>query len=150
MKKLLKRFAKFPFFVQLVWLLCVLGMFSSLVLLVRDVRDGGMLFRLHLGYFMLYAAQVGFILVREKYVALLTLLQGILALLTTADFIFVPLLQLLGRMYYWLCKPSVEAMKVYQYVFVSLGFTLQLAAAAYLGAYFYKKPDKEITVAAEK
>ena len=150
MNKLLKHFAKFPFFVQLVWLLCVLGMFSSLVLLVRDVRDGGVLFRLHLGYFMLYAAQVGFILVREKYVALLTLLQGILALLTTADFIFVPLLQLLGRMYYWLFKPSVEAMKVYQYVFVSLGFTLQLAAAAYLGAYFYKKPDKEVPAAAEK
>ena len=150
MKKLLKRFAKFPFFVQLVWLLCVVGMCTSLVLLVRDMHEGGVLFRLHLGYFMMYAAQVGFILAREKYVALLTVLQGVLALLTTADFIFVPILQLLGRVYYWLCNPSVEALKVYQYVFVSMGFTLQMAVAAYLGVYFYKKPDKGITVTAEK
>ncbi len=92
-----------------------------------------------MGFFILYVGQVAFIWVQEKYVCLLTLLQGVMALLTTADFIFVPLLQVAGRMYYWLCNPTVEAMKVYQYVFMSAAFTLQLASAAYLWGYLRKK-----------
>ena len=139
MGKLLKKFFKFPLFVQLIWMLCVLGMCTNLVLLARDVNADGLLFRLHLGYFMLYAAQVFFILVREKYVALLVLLQGIIALMTTADFIFVPLLQVAGKIYYWTFHPTVEELKVYQYVFVAAAFTLQMASMAYLWGLFYKK-----------
>lgn len=139
MGKLLKNFAKFPFFVQLICLLCVLGVAVNAVLLVRDLFEGGLLFRLHLGYFILYAAQVAFILAREKYVCLLTLLQGIIALFTTLDFTFIPLLQCFGKMYYWAFNPSVEALKVYQYVVVSAAFTLQMASAAYLWLYFKKK-----------
>ena len=141
MGQLIRNFVKFPFFVQLVWLLCVIGALTNAVLLVRDVTDGGLLFRLHLGYFILYAAQVFFIVAREKWVALLTLLQGIMALLTTVDFIFVPLLQVAGRLYYGLFQPTVEQLKVYQYVFTSVAFTLQMASAAYLWGYLYKKGE---------
>lgn len=126
----------FPLFVQLIWLLCVLGLCINLWLIGRDLRTDPVLLRLHLGYLILYAGQVGFILVKEKYVCLLTLLQGIIALLTTVDFIFTPLLQVIGHTYYWVCSPSVETLKVYQYVFVSLAFTLQMASAAYLWGYF--------------
>ena len=124
---------------QLVWLLCVVGMCTNLILLVRDMMDGGLLLRLHLGYFILYAGQVAFILAREKWVALLTILQGVIALLTTVDFIFVPILQVLGRTYYWIFQPTVEQLNVYQYVFVSIAFTLQMASAAYLWGYLRKK-----------
>ncbi len=141
MGKLIRNFVKFPFFVQLVWLLCVIGALTNAVLLVRDVTDGGLLFRLHLAYFILYAGQVFFIVAREKWVALLTLLQGIIALLTTVDFIFVPLLQVMGRTYYGLFHPTVEQLKVYQYVFTSIAFTLQMATAAYLWGYLYKKGE---------
>ena len=136
--KILNRFWTFPFFVQLIFLLCILGALVNVVLLVRDVMQGGLLLRLHIGYFILYVAQAFFILAREKYVALLTLLQGIIALLTTADFIFVPLLQIVGKLYYWLFHPTVEQLKVYQYVFMSSAFTLQLASAAYLWGYLRK------------
>lgn len=139
MRKLIKNFIAFPVFMQLVWLLCVVGMCTNLILLVRDMMDGGLLLRLHLGYFILYAGQVAFILAREKWVALLTILQGVIALLTTVDFIFVPILQVLGRTYYWIFQPTVEQLNVYQYVFVSIAFTLQMASAAYLWGYLRKK-----------
>lgn len=142
MMKLIKNFINLPLFVQLIWVLCVVGTFTNGVLLVRDVLEGGPLFRLHLGYFMLYVAQVGFILLREKWVSLLIILQGIIALLTTADFIFVPVLQVLGRIYYVLFQPTIEQLKIYQYVFVSLAFTLQLASAAYLWGYCYRKRSR--------
>jgi len=142
MKTLLRRWLRFPFFVQLIWLLCVLGVFINLWLIGRDVVTEAILIRLHLAYLMLYGGQVVLILAQEKYVCLLTLLQGILALLSTVDFIFVPVLQVLGNIYYWVCFPSVEALKVYQYVFVSVAFTLQIASAAYLWGYFYKKGEK--------
>ena len=139
MMKFLNRFCKLPFFVQLIVLLCVLGAFINIILLTRDVLHGAILWRLHFGFFVLYVAQVAFILAGEKWVGLLTLLQGIMALLTTADFIFVPLLQVAGRIYYWLFDPSVEAMKIYQYIFISASFTLQLASAGYLWGYLRKK-----------
>lgn len=139
MQKLLIRFMRFPVFVQLIWLLCVLGALINLWLMGRDLFTDPVLLRLHLGYFILYVGQVVFILLQEKYVSLLTLLQGIIALLTTVDFIFTPLLQVIGHTYYWICSPSVESLKIYQYVFVSAGFTLQMAGAAYLWGYLRLK-----------
>ncbi len=137
--KILLRFLRFPLFVQVICLLCALGALVNIVLMMRDVAHATVLLRLHIGFFILYAAQVVFIFTQEKFVALLTLLQGIMALLTTADFIFVPLLQVAGYLYYWVCAPSLEAMKEYRYIFMASAFTLQLASAAYLWGYFKQK-----------
>lgn len=134
-----QRFIQFPLFIQLIWLLCVIGMLTNIWLIGRDLLTNSVLFRLHLGYCILYVGQVCFILVQEKYVSLLTILQGIIALLTTVDFIFTPLLQAVGHTYYWAFSLSVESLKIYQYVFVSLAFTLQMASAAYLWSYFRLK-----------
>lgn len=134
--KLIHRFVSFPLFVQLIWSFCVLGMLINLWLVARDLLTDPVLFRLHLGYLILYVGQTVFILLEEKYVCALTVLQGIIALLTTVDFIFTPLLQAIGHAYYWLFSPSIESLKVYQYVFVALAFTLQMAGAAYLFFYF--------------
>ena len=139
MKILVTKWLRFPFFIQLVWLLCVLGTLTNLWLVGRDLLSDGVLLRLHAGFLILYAAQVVFILVQEKYVCLLTFLQGIMALLTTADFTFAPLLQVVGHAYYWFCSPSVETLKVYQYVFVCAAFTLQMASAIYLWGYLVGK-----------
>lgn len=139
MEKCFRLFFKFPFFVQLIVMLCVLGALINVWLLVRDALHNAILWRLHLGFLILYVAQIVFIFLREKWVSFLTLLQGLMALLTTADFTFVPLLQVAGRTYYWLCTPSISDLKVYEYVFTSAAFTLQLASAAYLWGYFYKK-----------
>ncbi len=117
----------------------MLGALINLWLMGRDLLTTPILFRLHLGYFILYMGQIVFILLQEKYVACLTLLQGIIALLTTVDFIFSRLLQALGHLYYWAFTPPVETLKVYQYVFVSAAFTLQMASAAYLWGYLRTK-----------
>ena len=135
MKILFKRFLHFPFFVKLIWLFCVLGTVINVWLIGQDLAVDPILFRLHLGYLILYIGQVVFILLKEKYVCLLTILQGLIALLTTVDFIFTPLLQAIGHTYYWMFPMSVESLKVYQYVFVSCAFTLQMASAAYLWGY---------------
>jgi len=141
--KLLKQFWKSPLFIRLVACLCVLGAVVDLGLLIRDFLTDTILWRLHAGFLVLYIGQIFFILMRERHVAVLTLLQGILALRTAADFIFTPPLQLIGLLY--LCTgPSLEYKNTYEYVFISAAFTLQMASAAYLWIYF--RPRKELKI----
>ncbi len=124
-----------PYFIRLTWLLCLLGVACNILLLVRDVSAASILWRLHAGFLILYVGQVVFILTQEKFVAVLTFLQGLAALFTTADFIFTPLVQAVG-MVYWLSNPPVDTRSAYMYIFVSVAFTLQMACAAYLWFYF--------------
>lgn len=141
--KLLKRFWQSPLFLRLVAFLCVLGAVVDLGLLIRDYLIGTGLWRLHAGFLMLYIGQIFFILVRERHVSVLTILQGVLALRTAADFIFTPPLQLIGLLY--LCtEPSLEYKNTYEYIFISAAFTLQMASAAYLWIYF--RPRKELKI----
>lgn len=138
------RFFRFPFFVQMIWILCVLGVLLNAVLLWRDVTGHSVLWHLHGCFFMLYTAQVLLILQREPLTCVLTFVQGLIALWTTSDFIFFPVLKVLGMAWVAVCDPSVQALKAYEYVFVSLAFTLQMAGAYYLGAYFhrFRRPKK--------
>lgn len=134
MMSLWKRYTEFSFFTQLVLVLCALGALVDCLLITQDLSSNGLLLRLHLGFLVLYIFQIMFIFWHEKYVCVLTVLQGILALLTNADFIFVPLLRVFGSLYYATGTPSVEGLKVYKYIFVSLAFTLQLFTAYVLFA----------------
>lgn len=144
MNILVKRFFGLNVWVKGVFFFCLLGMLADLILLYRDVSSGGILLRLHAGFFILYAAQATFILLHERYVAVLTVLQGVLALLTSGDFMFAPLGRMLGQIYYLFDPlPSVEAMTVYRYVFVSLCFTLQMLGAYILFALLPKYKKKE-------
>ncbi|MGN0024925.1 MAG: hypothetical protein ACI351_05780 [Candidatus Avelusimicrobium sp.] len=104
-------------------------MFANIILVCRDIAGDGVLLRLHAGFLVLYASQAAFILVHERYVCVLTVLQGVLALLSSADFTFAPLVRVFGRMYFLFGTPSVEGMKAYKYVFFSLCFTLQMLSA---------------------
>lgn len=133
--KLLNQWWHTPFFIRLVGFLCLLGTVNNVLLLGKDMGSGSVLWQLHAGFLLLYAGQVFFILTQEKYVAVLTLLQGLAALATTADFMFVPLLQIAG-LFYWFSNPPVDTQSVYKYIFVSAAFTLQLASAGYLWFYF--------------
>ena len=70
-----------------------------------------------------------FIFLHERMVWVIAVLQGILALVTNADFTFVPLVRIIGRTIYALTDPTVEAAKVYKYVLISVSFTLQMLSA---------------------
>ena len=130
MEKLINRFLELNPWVKVVFCLCLLGGLDNAGLLSKDWARDGILFRLHLSFFLLYMGQVVFILCKERFVWVLAALQGVLALLTTADFTFIPLMRLLGKIVYacW-PEPSLEYMKVYQYVLISLAFTLQMLSA---------------------
>ena len=92
--------------------------------------NDGILLRLHLGFLILYAGQVVFILLEERQVWALAVLQGIMALLTNADFTCMPLVRFVGNIIYTLWpEPSLEYMKVYRYLMTSSAFTLQLLSA---------------------
>ena len=119
--------------------------FVNLFLVWRDLSSDGILLRLHAGFLVLYASQVAFILLQERYVCVLTALQGGVALLTNADFTFVPLLRTLGHIYYIATVPTVEAMAVYKYVFVSAAFTLQMLSAYALFSLLPKTESKKKT-----
>ncbi len=108
---------------------CLLGCLSNGILICRDLTSSGVLLRLHGGFFVLYAAQVVFIFLHERMVWIIALMQGILALLTNADFTFVPLIRVVGRIIYLATNPTVEFVKVYKYVLISLSFTVQMLSA---------------------
>lgn len=144
MNKILKCFWGLNVWVKVVFFFCLLGTFANLILLCRDISTSGILLRLHLGFFILYASQAAFMLLHERYAGVLTVLQGVLALLTSADFMFAPLVRVLGQFYYLVSpNPSVEAMTVYKYVFISLCFTLQMLAAYVLFTLLPKPSPKK-------
>lgn len=130
MGKLIKHYFALNIWVKIIFFFCLFGAFVNFFLVWRDIAANGILLRLHAGFLVLYVSQVVFILLHERYVSVLAALQGVLALLTNADFTFVPLLRGVGQFYYLANPvPSVEAMTVYKYVFVSAAFTLQLLSA---------------------
>jgi hypothetical protein len=81
-------------------------------------------------------SQVLLIWCKEPLTAVLTIVQGFIALLTTRDFIFFPVLKVIGMGWYGLLDPSVQTLKAYEYVFVSMAFTLQMTGAYYIWATF--------------
>lgn len=126
-KALWRRFADLDFWLKLIWIFCLLGAFLNAVLVARDLRSGGILLRLHAGFFVLYAGQVVFILLKERAVFVLSLLQAGLAFVTSADFTFVPVFRLMGRLAYAVRgELSIEQLKVYKYVFISACFTAEM------------------------
>lgn len=105
---------------------------------------GGILFRLHAGFWVLYASQAVFILLGERYVSVLALVQGLLAFFTNADFTFVPLLRAVGTVYYVLFPvPTLQMMSAYKYIFISAAFTLQMLSAYVLFVSFPKAAPKK-------
>lgn len=150
MSYFLKRFSRFNFWVKVIFFFCLFGVLVNTYLLCKDIRTDGVLFRLHAGFWVLYLSQAVFILLQERYVAVLAVVQGLLALFTNADFTFVPLLQVLSRFYFAVHPtPSLEAIAVYKYVFISLAFTLQMLGAytlfSLIPKYLPKKTEPSVT-----
>lgn len=146
MRELLDRFFKLNVYVKIIFFFCVYGLLVNLFSVLRDMRTDGVLLRLHLGFALLYAGQCAFIVLREKWVAVLALLQGIMALGTNLDFTFMPIVSFAGRAFsLFYVHMTVQGVAVYKYVVVSLAFTLQLWSAYELFAGLWvpkQKPSK--------
>ena len=128
--KVLKSFLDLNIWVKAVFCFCVIGLLCNIVLVTRDIGSNGILLRLHLAFLILYAGQVAFILLHERQVWALAVLQGIMALWTNADFTFMPLVRATGNfVYFFLSSPTLEHVRIFQYVLVSAAFTLQLLGA---------------------
>ncbi len=133
MHLLQKRWKALDFWLKVIWVFCLLGALLNLLYVCRDLLTGGVLLRLHIGFLLLYAGQAVFILMKERMVFVLSLLQAVLAFLTNADFTFVPLLKPLGRLVYMaLGGFTVEQIEMYKYTFLSACFTLELLKTAWL------------------
>ena len=127
MYRLAKRFWALHWIVKIIWVFCLLGMLLNVAFIMRDMQSQGVLMRLHIGFFILYAGQVVFILWGERMVCVLSLVQAMAAFLTNLDFTFVPFLRVFGNMIYGISGGfSLQGMEVYKYVFVSLAFTVEL------------------------
>ena len=129
MAKYFISFLRLSVWLKVVLFFCLFGALVNLTLVCEDLVSGGILLRLHAGFFILYAGQVVFILLRERFVFILALLQAVLALWSNADFTFAPLIRLVGRLYYLSHQMTVQELSVYKYVFISLSFTLELFKA---------------------
>ena len=148
LKKLVGRFLSFPFWLKIIWIFCLLGVCCNSILLWRDWTTGGSLWRLHVGFWVLYAGQVVFILAGERWVFVISLVQAVLGFGTSLDLTFVPVLRFIGRMIYeFKGGLTLEEQEVYKYVFVSLAFTLEMLKTYLLFAlippYQRKKPLQE-------
>lgn len=127
MISLARRFFVLPFLLKVIWTFCLLGALLNMVFIGRDLQGNGILLRLHVGFFILYAGQVAFILLQERMVWILSLLQAFLAFLSNLDFTFVPVGRVVGYLVYGFYGSfSLEAMEAYKYVFVSFCLTLEL------------------------
>ena len=101
-----------------------------------------------MGFWVLYAGQVVFILAGERWVFVISLVQAVLGFGTSLDLTFVPVLRFIGRMIYeFKGGLTLEEQEVYKYVFVSLAFTLEMLKTYLLFAlippYQRKKPLQE-------
>ena len=76
MNKLFNRITGLNVWVQVILIFCLLGTFINFCLAVRDLSADGVLLRLHAGFLVLYASQVIFILLHERYVCVLAAVQG--------------------------------------------------------------------------
>ncbi len=125
--RLWQRFEGLNIWLKIIWTLCLCGFIFNTISLCKDLHTGGILFRLHLGFWILYGGQVVFILWGERLVFLLSLLQGVLALFSNLDLTFVPLVRIVGWFVYALHGTfAVEELEVYKYIFVSVCFTLEM------------------------
>ena len=129
MREVLNRWLELNNWLKAIVFFCLIGCVSNAVLISRDFSSTGILLRLHIGFFVLYASQIVFIFLHERMVWVIAVLQGILALATNADFTFVPLVRIIGRTIYALADPTIETAKVYKYVLISVSFTLQMLSA---------------------
>ena len=144
MKSLGHRFLQLPFLLKIIWIFCLLGTILNAIFIFRDLQGNGILLRLHIGFFILYVGQVIFILLKERMVCVLSLLQALLAFLTNLDFTFVPLGRIVGySVYIYYDGLSLEAMEVYKYVFVSFCFTVEMLKTWFLFALLPAPKKKE-------
>ncbi len=140
MKLFWKRYLNLNIWVKIVFWFCLWGGFCNTIAVVKDITEGGLLLRLHLGFCILYISQVVFIMLQERLVWVLAVLQGLLALLTNADFTFMPFVRVVtNSVSLLLPDPSLESVKVYRYLLVSLSFTLQMLSAYILFSLLPKK-----------
>lgn len=133
MKTVLRRFVELPFLLKIICIFCLLGALINVYLIKGDFSHKGPLIHLHLAFFVLYVGQVGFLLIKERMVFLLSLLQALIALWTNLDFTAVPVLRIIGELMVIVHGPlTLDQMEVYKYVFVSLCFTLEMLKTALL------------------
>ncbi len=128
-----KRFLALPIWLKIIWILCVCGLILNTIALSRDIHNGAVLLRLHLGFFVLYAGQVVFILLGERLVWMLSLLQALLAFISNLDFTFVPVVRAVGAFVYALHGSfTVQELEIYKYVFVSACFSLEILKTVFI------------------
>ena len=150
MRRMWRLFLSLDFRLKLVLVFCLYGLLLNTVFLCRDIRYDGLLLRLHLGFWVLYAGQFVFILLKERMVFILSLLQALLAFLTNADFTFVPVVRMAGYAAFLVKGEfTIEEMEVYKYVFVSACLTLELLKTYWIFALLppakkKKKPAVEV------
>lgn len=126
-KKWCRAFAELNYWLKIIWIFCCAGAFINLLLICRDLTNNGILLRLHIGFFVLYIGQVVFILLKERMVFVLSLLQAFLAFVSNLDFTFVPIVRVAGHLLYSVAGGlSLEALDVYKYVLVSFCLTTEL------------------------
>ena len=129
MNRLITRWEELNLWLKIIVFFCLIGSLSNLILVCRDLSSSGILLRLHSGFLILYVSQVVFIFLRERFVWVIAVVQGVLALMTNADFTFVPVVRMIGRASYIFLNPSVEFWKVYKYILISASFTIQMLVA---------------------
>jgi len=127
LKNFFRSFWTLPVLLKIIWVFCFIGFVCNLFAVWQDLCQNGILLRLHIGFLSLYGGQIMFILLRERMVFVLSLLQAILALITNLDLTFVPALRWVGNgLYMWHGPFSLEVTEAYKYIFVSACFTLEL------------------------
>lgn len=138
-------FKSFNFWIYLILLLCLLGLFRNIVFLSNARFLNNNLDNIFMAMIALYAAQIVFILIRHWSVWIISALQVIFCIYIYPDFSFVPFSAVLDFLFFSGIKENSFAWAHFiNFMFISLGFSTEIIKTYLLYIYFPR--NKEITV----
>ncbi len=136
-KKIKAYFQGFNFLIYFILLLCLLGLFRNTVFLKAFHPLGQEVDTIFLAMMMLYFAQIFLILMRQWAVWIVSLIQVIFCIYVYPDFSILPLSAVMKFVFFeGLVERSYAWANFINFIFVSLGFTVEIIKTYLLYIYF--------------
>ena len=140
-------FESFNFWVYLILILCILGIFRNIVFLTNFRFLNNHLSHIFWAMLSLYSAQILFILLRHWVVWVISLIQVAFCILVYPDFSFIPFAAVLDFLFFdGLKDGSFAWTRFINFMFVSLGFSVEIIKTYLLYIYFPRKQKQNLEI----
>lgn len=137
-------FKSFNFWVYLILILCLLGFFRNIVFLTNFRFLNNHLNHIFWAMLALYGAQILFLLLKHWVVWVISLIQAVFCILVHPDFSIIPFAAVLDFLFFDGFKENSFAWaRFINFMFVSLGFSVEIIKTYLLYVYFPRKQKQD-------